>query len=175
MIQRACPIIWKSEDSLFSDWSKHPVDKKLVHNCMEYVNPEKKGRLMSRTGETLGMDMKGAQQALCRDGTIPNIYKFETEAEDDFKGEDYDDLFWKVSQKARKGISKDEASSMLEELLRRDMCEYPKDYIDLMAEDKDDDEQKNCSPAKLCCNWLQKRKTAGVEDEDTILHGCFPV
>jgi len=131
-IKQSCPIKWNGSDGgnglvqsmgeeadlcLSVGWENDPGEEGLMEKCLEYINPLKKGQYARVDEETF--DHKAAEKALRKDGSIDDIYEFSPKGGDGC---------WLVHSQCKKTLTKEEASSSLEDLFGGSFCSYPEVY-----------------------------------------------
>jgi len=151
-IKKLCPLEWNGEDGgtglvqsmdekaylcLSVGWEKYPGEEGLIKKCLEYLDPEEKGRYANCDKDTF--DGKAAEKTLRKDKHIYDIYEFTPKGEayhcGDEDGASIDTESsskgggsWSVNYRCKNTLTKEEAFKKLESVFNGDFCDYPDGY-----------------------------------------------
>jgi len=113
-----CGNSFSLELLLSAGLDKYPQQEMIIEKCREFIDPESHETLCDKDN----FDYKGAEKALRKDGSIGNVFKFDTES-----SHDSDDT-WSVEFKCDEEIT-DNAFEELESLLVDGSgFRYPSEY-----------------------------------------------
>lgn len=133
-IEKSCPLTWNGSDTasgiyssmdeeaslcLTVGWENDPGEEYLMEKCKEYMDPEKKGSYSQCEGEDV--DVKAAEKALRKDGSVDDLFEFTTDGEREC-------FYWSVSCQDKKKLTTEKATKTIQWLFDGDLCTFPVEY-----------------------------------------------